>query len=240
MSVAASQDLGTGLLSIIVCRPSVRPPLSGKRGPVYGAIAATADRMTLLMKGARNCHTKVKISQSNGRLTLRHDVAFRQKFTLLADLACDALSIPGQAVTIDISSVANSTNTSQIWSGASARMPASQKMSGLFDQIDSSGSGTISQAQFNQAFQTLNPPNDFKAAGATAVWSQLDPNNTGSVSKQDFISGMTAIMRQLRADHGGSGSSPLSSIPSPSQTISTSAATLQNTIASGQRLDVTA
>lgn len=142
-------------------------------------------------------------------------------------------------MTIDIASVAGSTNTSQVWSGASARMPASQKMSSLFDQIDTSGSGSITQSQFQQAFQTLNPPKDFKAAGADAVWSQLDPNNTGSVSQQDFVSGMTAIMRQLRSENGG-GISPLSSIPSPSQTISASAASLQTTIASGQRLDVTA
>ena len=65
-------------------------------------------------------------------------------------------------------------------------MPASQKMSNLFDQIDNSGSGSITQAQFDQAFQTLNPPKDFKAAGADAIWSQLDPSNTGSVSRQEL------------------------------------------------------
>ena len=141
-------------------------------------------------------------------------------------------------MSIDIASVAGST-APQIWSGASARMPASQKMSGLFDQIDSSGSGSISQAQFSQAFQALDPPKDFKVAGASAVWSQLDPGNSGSVSRQDFVSGMTAIMRQLRTGNGGSGSPP-SSIPSPLQTIAASAAALQTTIANGQQLDITA
>jgi hypothetical protein len=143
-------------------------------------------------------------------------------------------------MTIDVASVAGSTSTSQISSGASARMPASQKMSGLFDQIDSSGSGSITQSQFDQAFQTQNPPKDFQSAGANAVWSQLDPNNTGSVSKPDFVSGMTAIMRQLRTDQAGAGSSAPSSVQSPAQTISASATSLQNTIGGGRRLDITA
>ncbi len=138
-------------------------------------------------------------------------------------------------MSMDIASVSASLNSTQIFSGASARMPASQKMSSLFDQIDTTGSGSITQAQFDQAFQNLNPPKDFKAAGASAIWSQLDPNNTGSVSKQDFVSTMTAIMRQMRAgDHGAP-----SSVQSPSQTISASASSLQNLI-SGSLVNITA
>lgn len=109
---------------------------------------------------------------------------------------------------------AGTSGASQIWSGASAPMSPTQKMTNLFDSIDTSGSGTISQSQFNQAFQTMGPPASFQSAGATAVWNQLDPNGTGSVSKQDFVKGMTAMMQQLRGHHhhhhgGGGGAQSL-------------------------------
>ncbi|HVU36260.1 MAG TPA: EF-hand domain-containing protein [Opitutaceae bacterium] len=91
--------------------------------------------------------------------------------------------------------------SSEIVSGASAPMSPAQKMSDLFAQIDTSGSGSISQSQFDQAFQTLNPPPSFQAAGADSVWAKLDPNATGSVSKQDFVSTMTSFMKQLRGHH---------------------------------------
>jgi len=90
---------------------------------------------------------------------------------------------------------------SSAMSGASAPMSPTQKMSNLFSQIDTSGSGTITEAQFDKAFQSMNPPGSVKAAGADALWKQLDPNGTGSVSKQDFVSGMTSAMKQLRGAH---------------------------------------
>ena len=82
----------------------------------------------------------------------------------------------------------------QVVSGASMRMPPSQKMANLFQQIDTSGSGTISKAQFEQAFQRLNPPPAIKAMGADAVFSKLDPNGAGSVLKQDFVNGMKSMV----------------------------------------------
>lgn len=82
----------------------------------------------------------------------------------------------------------------QATSGASMRMPPSQKMSNLFQQIDTGSTGSITKAQFEQAFQTLNPPPAIKAMGADAVFSKLDSNGTGSVSRQDFINGMKSIM----------------------------------------------
>src|SRR5579859_3847419 len=83
-------------------------------------------------------------------------------------------------------------------SGASMSAPPQQRMSNLYNQIDSSGSGSITQAQFNQAFQTLNPPAAFQSAGADAVWNSLDPTGSGSVSQQDFVAGMKDQMVQLR------------------------------------------
>lgn len=110
----------------------------------------------------------------------------------------------------------------QAMSGASAPMPPSQKMSNLFDQIDTSGSGTITKAQFEQAFQSLNPPKGFQQAGADAVWAKLDPNGTGSVNKQNFVSGMTAQMSQMRGHHHHRGGDTASSAQSPAQTVSSS------------------
>jgi hypothetical protein len=103
-------------------------------------------------------------------------------------------------------------------SGASGGMPPQQKMSSLFDQIDSSGSGSITQPQLNQAFQTFNPPAVFAQQGSSAIFSALDPNGTGSVSKQDFVSGMSKLMVSLRAE-GGASSAPG---PSPSDSVASS------------------
>jgi len=94
----------------------------------------------------------------------------------------------------------------QVMSGASMRQPPAQRMGNLFNKIDSSGSGTITKAQFEQAFQSMNPPQGLKSMGADAIFSQLDPNNTGSVDKQQFVSGMKQVLSQMRsqgaAQHG--------------------------------------
>jgi Ca2+-binding EF-hand superfamily protein len=124
-------------------------------------------------------------------------------------------------------------------SGASTRAPASQKMSNLFDQMDTSGSGAISQSQFNQAFQTLNPPGDFKAQGADAIWSQLDPAGSGSVDKQSFVTGMTGMMKQMRGQQTNTGTQNFAASPTPTQTISAGNATLANAIA-GSRINTLA
>ena len=87
----------------------------------------------------------------------------------------------------------------QAMTGASARMPPSQKMSSLFDKIDTSGSGSINKADFLQAFQNMRPAPGFKAAGADAIWSKLDPNYSGTVSKQSFVSTMTGLINQFRS-----------------------------------------
>ncbi|KAB7739142.1 hypothetical protein F2P47_14125 [Parvibaculum sedimenti] len=91
-------------------------------------------------------------------------------------------------------------NQSFATSRASAKMPPQQKMSNLFDSIDTSGSGSIDQSQFDTAFQTNNPPSVFQKQGADAIWSQLDPSGSGSVSKSDFVSTMKQLMVSLRAD----------------------------------------
>jgi hypothetical protein len=68
-----------------------------------------------------------------------------------------------------------------------------QKMANIFQQIDTAGSGRISKAQFEQAFNKGVLPPAVKAAGVDAAFSKLDPSGSGSVSKQDFIKGMEAM-----------------------------------------------
>jgi Ca2+-binding EF-hand superfamily protein len=84
-------------------------------------------------------------------------------------------------------------------SGASARMAPANKMANLFKQISTPGSNAVTQAQFNTAFSTMNPSPGFQQAGANAVFSALDPKGTGSVSRQDFIQGMTKMMSQFNS-----------------------------------------
>ena len=87
-----------------------------------------------------------------------------------------------------------------------------QQLGNLFDSIDTSGSGTITKDQFEQAFSSLKLPPALKNAGADAVWAKLDPNGTGSVSKAYFVKDLPAALQQLRGHHhhhhaGGAGAS---------------------------------
>lgn len=79
-----------------------------------------------------------------------------------------------------------------------ASKPASQQqlMSTMFQKIDKDGTGSVSKAQFTQAFESLNAPASVKAMGAETVFAKLDPTGTGKVSKQDFVKGMESLMAQ--------------------------------------------
>jgi Ca2+-binding EF-hand superfamily protein len=122
-------------------------------------------------------------------------------------------------MTMDISGVGAASSMHAV-SGASSSGPPQQKMSSLFASIDTSGSGSITQAQFDQAFQTKNPPAAFQKQGADAIFAALDPNGTGSVSKQDFVTGMSSLMASLRADNAGaSGSSSQNSLTASLQSL---------------------
>jgi Ca2+-binding EF-hand superfamily protein len=105
-------------------------------------------------------------------------------------------------------------------SGASTGAPPQQKMSNLFGSIDTSGSGSITQSQFEQAFQTKNPPAVFQQQGGAAIFAALDPSGTGSVSKQGFVSTMSKLMASLRADaSASSGSNPTDTLNASLQTL---------------------
>ena len=118
---------------------------------------------------------------------------------------------------MDISSVGAASGMHAV-SGASSSGPPQQKMSDLFDSIDTSGSGSITQAQFDQAFQTKNPPGVFQQQGADAIFASLDPSGSGSVSKQDFVATMSKLMASLRADNAG-GSQPSASLAASVQSL---------------------
>ena len=126
---------------------------------------------------------------------------------------------------MDVTGVSASSGVHAV-SGASSSGTPQQKMSDLFDSIDSSGSGSITQAQFDQAFQSKNPPAVFQNQGSDAIFSALDPTGTGSVSRQNFVSGMSQLMVSLRADSGSQTSSQASlsaSLSSLNQIASSSA-----------------
>jgi hypothetical protein len=130
-------------------------------------------------------------------------------------------------------------------SGASTSGPPQQKMSDLFDSIDTSGSGSITHSQFDQAFQSKNPPAVFQQQGADAIFAALDPNGTGSVSKQDFVSGMKQLMVSLRADDaapaGSSTSQPSGSLAASVQSLnSIDPSSLAQTTSPGSLIDLKA
>ena len=141
---------------------------------------------------------------------------------------------------MDISGVSSTAGFHAV-SGASTGAPPQTKMSNLFDSIDTSGSGSITQAQFNQAFQSKNPPAVFQKQGADAIFTALDPTGSGSVSKQDFVSTMSKLMASLRADPSTSGSQPANTSAAALQTLNRIApATPSPTAAPGTLLNTTA
>ena len=88
-------------------------------------------------------------------------------------------------------------------------------MTALFQNIDSTGSGSITRAQFQQAFHTLNPPASFKAMGADATFNSIAPAGSGTVSKQDFVQGMTSLMARMRDSRNAAADPASASQPGP-------------------------
>lgn len=131
---------------------------------------------------------------------------------------------------MDVSSVG--AMTPHAVSGASWGGPPQQKMSNLFAAIDTAGVGSITQPQLAQAFQTLKPPVVFQQQGPAALFAKLDPKTTGSVSKEDFITGMTELMVSLRAPPAAAAAAP-----KPETTLAKAAAVLGQLGAPGSILN---
>ena len=86
----------------------------------------------------------------------------------------------------------------QAMTGASARQPLSQRYNAIFSQLTTPGSGTVTRAQFTQAFSSLNAPASFQSMGSNSIFSALDPTNTGAFSRQSFIQGMLQLSASLK------------------------------------------
>jgi len=97
-----------------------------------------------------------------------------------------------------ISAIAGSV-APQAMSRASAVASPSAKMASVFSSFTTPGTGTITKNQFVQTFNTMKPTAGFHSLGANGTFSVLDPNSTGAVSRQDFISGMTRMMADFKA-----------------------------------------
>jgi hypothetical protein len=106
----------------------------------------------------------------------------------------------------------------QTMTGASPAWPARQKMTALYNQIDTQSTGSISAAQFHAAFAEGNPPAGFRHMGATAVLAKLDPRSTGTVSRADFIDTMSALSASVRAAGNGAALAATSNATSGSGT----------------------
>ncbi len=121
-----------------------------------------------------------------------------------------------------VSGVSNMRDAAMPQAKPAASKPISpqQKLSNLFQQIDTAGTGRISKAQFEQAFTKINPPPAVKAIGVEAAFSKLDPSGTGSVSKQDFIKGMESLMAQAQAK---AGAAKTAVAPAPNAQVSSAA-----------------
>jgi len=91
----------------------------------------------------------------------------------------------------------------QVSSAGSSTVSTQQRLGNLFQQIDTAGSGQITKAQFDQAFNNLSLPVSIKEMGKEAVYTKIDPNETGVVTKQEFIRGLEPYMNQ-KASKGAS------------------------------------
>jgi hypothetical protein len=80
-----------------------------------------------------------------------------------------------------------------------AQASNTQRLGNLFQLIDTSGTGRITKAQFEQSFSSLSLPISVKEMGKETVFGKLDPNGTGVVTKQEFIKGMEPLMTQKDA-----------------------------------------
>jgi Ca2+-binding EF-hand superfamily protein len=117
-------------------------------------------------------------------------------------------------------------------------MPPSQKMSALFDRIDTSANGTITKPQLESALSSMKAPMVLKSSGADAIFSQLDTRGTGAISKQQFVQGMTSLISHMRNSSASeSQAAPAAPPESPGYTLDGS---LQLFNASGGSLDLMA
>lgn len=125
-------------------------------------------------------------------------------------------------------------------SGSKRGRSLDKALTQAFQSIDTSNSGSISKVQFDAAFQNMKMPQALRSMGADALFAKIDPNGTGNVSKQDFISGMKNLVSQARgarhAGHRNDGDADEASgaALSPSSTFASGLQSLENALGNGQ------
>jgi hypothetical protein len=67
-------------------------------------------------------------------------------------------------------------------------------MQNLFNEIDTSGSGSINKSELEQAVTTAGGT----AAAADALYAKLDPTNTGSVTEQHSVRTCLSCLSAIR------------------------------------------
>ncbi len=72
------------------------------------------------------------------------------------------------------------------WPGPGSSNAAGSFAQNMFDKIDTDGDGSISKSELESAVTAAGGT----AAAADAFYAQLDPNNTGSVSEQQFANAL--------------------------------------------------
>ena len=165
-----------------------------------------------------------QLTGGSGTLTKNE---LEQAFTSLGGTTAQADALYAQLDPNDTGSVSESQFVSGMQQVMTQEVSASTTgaadpagLSALFDQI-TGGSGSLTKSELEQSFTSAGGT----TAQADALYAQLDPNDTGSVSKSQFISGVT----DLAVNHGsGQGSSQGSGSTSASSSAQATTTTQVN------------
>lgn len=92
-------------------------------------------------------------------------------------------------------------------------LPKAQRFTQMFNNIDSAGSGSITESQFGQALSNVTLANEQTITqvgnvylprpfgnDASSIWSQIDTNDSANLTEQQFVTGMSTLLLTLRAE----------------------------------------
>ncbi len=112
--------------------------------------------------------------------------------------------------------------------GASSSSSLTQARQSLFNQIDSNGDGSISQAELGSFLNQLAAARGTSApssATVSSMFSAMDTNHNGAISMQEFQGGGASVFDQLR---GQIVSNAASTASLKASAASTAASTVSN------------
>lgn len=113
-----------------------------------------------------------------------------------------------------LGSVSSMGGGAQVWSGASMQNYSHSGASQFFNSIDTTGKGSISQAEFEQSLKSAQLPKYAQGLSPSELWSKIDPAGAPTVSKQDFLKGLSELRSSKYKNH-----KPKEATESPFQTI---------------------